>query len=63
MENRKEIILKPFINMKMQIPAECERCGKMFDLNDDIQEKDMDKKVGDVINEKCGGRLLCVGCR
>lgn len=48
----------------MEMPAECEHCKSIFDLNDDLIGENWNKTIPQVLAEKYGSEeLLCVKCR
>ena len=46
-----------------EIPTECSSCKKLFDLKEDLSEEDMNKTIGQILNEKFPNGLLCPECR
>jgi len=48
----------------MKLPIECTNCKKIFDMGNDLKEKDWDRKVKDVMDELYGeNQALCPDCR
>jgi len=52
------------MNKEVEMPAQCEECENIFNLNDDLIGEDWNKTIPQVLFEKYGNdSLLCVGCR
>jgi len=48
----------------MKIPAECNKCKEVFDLDPNIKEKHLDLPTGKVMEELFGDKgILCKRCR
>lgn len=48
----------------MQLEAECEKCKKIYNLDDDLIDVDWNKTIPQALTDKYGDdRLLCPDCR
>ena len=48
----------------LELPAECEKCGSLYNLNDDLLGEDWNKTISQVLIKKFGSdSFLCSNCR
>jgi hypothetical protein len=48
----------------MRIPAECSKCGKMFDFAQGLAKEDKDKTVSEVLYQRNKeGDVICKNCK
>jgi hypothetical protein len=49
---------------ELEIPAECEKFGSIFDLNDDLICENWNKTISEVLKERYGScDFRCLNCR